>query len=223
MKRTLRRHEWQTVGDNILITPHTVLPERWKNDAAILAYLREKTNIPLPRLQCVYEDDGAFHHCTEYVEGVSMMDLSEEDKVVVKKGLQQHVETLKALRSDTPGVPGRDLLCPPLRVPSVKWKVNSCWRPRQDVKGNYIFFHNDLGQHNIIVDPKTLKINAIIDWEYGGFWPEWFEQPFWKVSRPSELEGHREDVEKCQQWLLDHCDEVEIPHISIPGHEQEKP
>jgi hypothetical protein len=25
------------------------------------------------------------------------------------------------------------------------------------------------GQHNVIVDPATLKIKAIIDWEFGGF------------------------------------------------------
>lgn len=73
---------------------------RWKNDAAILQYLAARTNTPLPRLQCVFEDDGAFYHCTELVEGVSM------DKRVVTKELLQYIATLKSLRSDTPGVPG---------------------------------------------------------------------------------------------------------------------
>ncbi|KAK7229599.1 hypothetical protein V2G26_001769 [Clonostachys chloroleuca] len=41
-------------------TPSACLPQRWKTDAAILAYLRKKTNIPLPRLQHTFEDDGAF-------------------------------------------------------------------------------------------------------------------------------------------------------------------
>ena len=32
-----------------------------------------------------------------------------------------------------------------------------------------VFCHNDLSANNVIVDPKTLKIAAIIDWEYAGF------------------------------------------------------
>src|SRR3954462_2967955 len=28
--------------------------------------------------------------------------------------------------------------------------------------------HNDLGQHNILVNTKTLKIKYIIDWEFSG-------------------------------------------------------
>ncbi len=29
--------------------------------------------------------------------------------------------------------------------------------------GKYVFCHNDLGKHNVIVNPDTLKIKAIID------------------------------------------------------------
>lgn len=116
-----------------------------------------------------------------------MTRLSEEDKRVVTEELLQHVATLKSLRSDTPGVPGphedgdlaQSLLCAPERVANVHWKPTTCWRPRPDVKGDFVFCHNDLGQHNVIVDPSTLKIKAIIDWEFGGFWPEWFEGRFW--------------------------------------------
>ncbi|PTU24276.1 hypothetical protein P175DRAFT_0505954 [Aspergillus ochraceoroseus IBT 24754] len=44
--------------------------------------------------------------------------------------------------------------------------------PRKVSKDHeYVFCHNDLGQHNIIVDPQTLKIRAIIDWEYAGRGP----------------------------------------------------
>ncbi len=47
---------------------------------------REKTNIPLPRLQHTFEDDGAFYFSTELVPGVSMSQLTEEQKQVVTKG-----------------------------------------------------------------------------------------------------------------------------------------
>ena len=151
-------------------TPSASLPQRWKTDAAILVYLREKTNIPLPRLQHTLEDDGAFYFSTELVPGVSMAQLTEEQKQVVTKELLERVATLKSLRSDTLGVPGQTLLCAPNRVHSRFWKHHTCWRPKPDIeKGDYVFCHNDLGQHNVIVDPETLKTNAVIDWEYGGF------------------------------------------------------
>lgn len=246
IKRSLRRHEWSVLGrDGIghgiaVRPPTTTLPQRWKNDAAILQHLSERTDIPLPKLQCVFEDDGAFYHCTEFVEGVSMEDLAEEDRKVVAKELLQHVATLKSLRSDTPGVPvmpvapmsavpGRravpaephePLLCAPEGICDAQWKPNVCWRPRGNVRGDFVFCHNDLGQHNVIVDPKTLKINAIIDWEFGGFWPEWFEQPCWEeeddegeygAATTEDLRSYRD---RCREWLVSHCDEVVVPPLA---------
>ena len=38
-----------------------------------------------------------------------------------------------------------------------------------------MFCHNDFSTHNVIVNPSTLKVNAIIDWEYAGFYPVEFE------------------------------------------------
>jgi len=208
MKRTLRQHEWQSVANGITVIPPTTYPQRWKTDAAILRFLRQKTNIPLPRSECTFEDDGAFYFQSEYVEGVSMKELKEEEKEVVMQELEDHVATLRRLRSDTPGVPGESFMCPPQRVTSNGWKIDSCWRPYEE-KGDYVFCHNDLGQHNVIVDPGTLRIKAIIDWEFGGFWPEWFERPFWKRPGPSVvLEGEEDDVQRCRDWLTTHCAEV---------------
>lgn len=84
IKRTLRRHEWSSSS----ASPPSTFPQRWKNDAAILQYLAARTNIPLSPL---YEDDSAFYHCTESVDGVIMDSLSEEEKTVVTKELPQHV------------------------------------------------------------------------------------------------------------------------------------
>lgn len=202
-------------------TPSACLPQRWKTDAAILAYLQANTNIPLPRFQHVFEDDGAFYFSTELVPGVSMSQLTEEQKRLVTARLVtaellEHVATLKSLRSDTPGVPGQTLLCAPNRVHSQFWKHHTCWRPKPEIVegASYVFCHNDLGQHNVIVDPDTLEIKAIIDWEYGGFWPEWFEQPYWERKQPSApLGGEEDDRERCRGWLLAHCIQVEMEHL----------
>lgn len=215
MKRTLRQHEWQAVAQDIVIVPATSYPQRWKTDAAILRYLRKETDIPLPPTECTFEDDGAFYFQSQFVDGISMKELEPKEKEVVIKEVERHVATLQALRSEFPGVPGESLLFPPQRVTRNRWKLNSCWRPKQE-KGDYVFCHNDLGQHNVIVDPETLKIRAIIDWEFGGFWPEWFEKAFWRRPGASvALEGEEDDVQRCRDWLMTHCEEVEMPAVGM--------
>jgi thiamine kinase-like enzyme len=74
------------------------------------------------------------------------------------------------------------------------WKMKP--RPTEDL----VFCHNDFSTHNIIVDPQTLKVKAIIDWEYAGFFPAEFEGMYFRRPGPSvALEGEVDDV----QQLLD--------------------
>ncbi|KAF2878605.1 kinase-like domain-containing protein [Massariosphaeria phaeospora] len=49
-------------------------------------------------------------------------------------------------------------------------------RARFPEPGTCVLTHGDLHFHNIIVDPDSHKIEAIIDWEYAGFYPEWAER-----------------------------------------------
>lgn len=48
-----------------------------------------------------------------------------------------------------------------------------------------VFCHDDLSANNVNVDPASLKIKAIVDWDYSGFLPPEFERPFYKRSDPS--------------------------------------
>ena len=60
-----------------------------------------------------------------------------------------------------------------------------------------VFCHNDLSAHNVIVNPETLKVNAIIDWEFAGFFPEEFEGMFFRRPGPSiALDGEVNDEEQ---------------------------
>ena len=216
VRRTLRRHEWQATSDGALLVPPTTHVQRWKNDIAIRRYLRENTDIPVPRSGCAFEDDGAFYLLTEYIEGVVMSRLKRDQKKVVAEELERHMATLKALESEVPGIPGEPLMCPPQRVNRNQWRQDSCWRPRRR-RGGYVFCHNDLGQDNVIVDPETLEIKAIVDWGAGGFWPEWYERSFWQRPGASVvLQGEEDDTERCRQWLTEHCEEVAIDHL--PDH-----
>jgi hypothetical protein len=42
-----------------------------------------------------------------------------------------------------------------------------------------VLCHNDLAQHNIMVDPETLQPVAILDWEYAGYYPPEVEACLW--------------------------------------------
>ena len=38
-----------------------------------------------------------------------------------------------------------------------------------------VFSHADLSWDNILVEPTTGNVTAILDWEMAGFWPDWWE------------------------------------------------
>ena len=107
--------------------PTATMPQRYRTDAAVQKYLRKHTNMPLPTMTTCFEDDGAMCLAMEFLPGVQMDDLPEADRQVVAAELEQHLETLKALRSDTPGVPGEPLLIAPQRVTTYDWHYQSCW------------------------------------------------------------------------------------------------
>jgi aminoglycoside phosphotransferase len=207
VKRTLRRSEWITTSTGKLVVPSTTLWYRLENEAACLEYLAG-TSIPVPALRGVFQDDGAVYLMTQYVDCTPMSEIDPVDKEVVIKELEQHIATLRSLRSKTPGIPGTSVICPHYRL-FRGWRPLSVWtwKPKPDVEDDedYVFCHNDLGQHNVLVDTKSLKIKAIIDWEFSGFFPRWFEAAFWKQTGSAPTIG---DEDRLRAWLIDNCEEV---------------
>lgn len=76
------------------------------------------------------------------------------------------------------------------------------WKMKTRKEKNLVFCHNDLGCQNILVDPETLKINAIIDWEYSGFFPKEFEGHFFRRPGASVALKGEENDEECLLNLL---------------------
>ncbi|TPX14921.1 uncharacterized protein E0L32_005030 [Thyridium curvatum] len=180
IKRSLRPNEFRT-GHRGLHVPR-LNNERIKNEAASMRFVRLHTNIPVPQVYCDFEDDEAYYLITEYVEGVQMADLTDDQKVLVSKELQRHLETLQKLKSKKIGGPS-GIVIPPYRV--MRHTERDIWSLRPSDEDEFVFCHNDLSQQHIIVDPNTLRINAIIDWEYAGFYPAHFERPFYSRLGPS--------------------------------------
>lgn len=213
IKRTLRPHE-RRVDPNTgtICNPSHCWPQRWTTDGACLQYIAVSTSIPVPHFQFALEDDGAFYFSTELVpDVVPMSALCADDRDDVAKELVQYMVQLNELKSERPGVPGHELLCPPIRVHKDGWNENCCFRLKDtfEPKGTYVFCHNDLRPQNVLVDMATFRIAAIIDWEYAGFWPAWFEAAFWKRDQ-----HEREcDVQMLRGWLEENCDVVPMPPI----------
>lgn len=191
IKRSLRPTEWQKQNGYMHIPLFNT--ERILNEGACLEFLAENTDIPLPQLIACFEDDGAAYLITEYVDGVGMNELDADGQAAVAVELQRHVQTLKKLTSNTWGGPGGVVL-PPYRI-----MRKSNGRPSRMLrreKSDLVFCHNDLSMNNVIVDSKTLKIKAIVDWEYAGFFPPEFELPFYRRPGPSiALKDELDDVD----------------------------
>lgn len=58
------------------------------------------------------------------------------------------------------------------------------WTSSDSDGEEYVFCHNDVFRQNVIVDPDMLKTNAIADREYAGFYPKYFEFPFYTGLGP---------------------------------------
>ncbi|KAB8274046.1 hypothetical protein BDV30DRAFT_97873 [Aspergillus minisclerotigenes] len=94
----------------------------------------------------------------EYVDGITMSQLSEEQKEVVNVELQQHLDTLHGINSKTIGGPS-GIVIPPYRV--MRQSSKDVWTCLSSETWDYVFCHNDISQQNVIVDSETLKIKAL--------------------------------------------------------------
>ena len=175
--------------------------ERLKNEAATLQYIASKTTIPVPKFLDLYEENGLLHLKTERVSGISLADmLSDTDTATATKhaAATKHVANclrsfilpqLHELRNCTTGSIDPTLpLVPPVRI--TYQDERSTWSRKTSHTKDFVFYHNDLGQHNILIDPDTFEITAIIDWEYAGFYPDMFEYPLWRNHHKDQGEDH---------------------------------
>lgn len=115
-----------------------------------------------------------------------MNEVSQSDQATVMMEAEDHVRTLQSLRSKSiGGLTG--IICPPIRVnePYSRDRVDKKWASKFSSTDELVFRHNDLGQQNMMVDPETLKIAAIIDWGFAGYYRPFFEYLFFRDPRGS--------------------------------------
>jgi hypothetical protein len=158
--------------------------ERLRNEAAALAFIAEKTTIPVPKGR-LYMENGILHLETNRItKGIILMDVDKDAKkaafAAVDKQIQEDIlPQLRSLRRNFIGSPDPDLpVVPPSRVYRLDRRL---WQRITSNTDEFVFCHNDLGPQNIIVDPDdNFRIVTIIDWEFAGFYPSYFEVPLWR-------------------------------------------
>ncbi|KAI0045348.1 kinase-like protein [Auriscalpium vulgare] len=204
LKRSICKDEWVMNIRGNLVVP--CMPfERIKNEAAAIEFIRTHTAIPLPTVRAAFADRTCYYLITDLAPGVPMVDLTDDQKVTVIAEVEEHLETLRGLTSTAMG----GLLgaaCLPFRIAQrIPLEEQQTMKFKESVPYELVFCHGDLSQHNIFVDEQTLKITAIIDWEYAGFYPKEFEAAFWKRPGPGvALEGEENDEERLLA-ILDEC------------------
>jgi len=182
LKRSLAPSEYKTPRSGKLYIPfHN--RERLENEVACLKYIKQETDIPVPEVLDAYEEDGSILVWTARAKGVPLNALDHEDRLKVFPEIHKHINTLRTLRSNTTGGPS-GILCPPHMVTN-HCDRNTIWQRISAKDSKYVFCHRDLSGSNIIVDPTTFKITAILDWEFSGFYPQEHEIPFYVKPIPA--------------------------------------
>jgi serine/threonine protein kinase len=213
IKRSLRPREWQTVMSGKVYVPRRIR-QRILNEAAALDFVANNTTIPVPKLHACFEDDQAIYLIMEYVEGRGMHELCEDEKLVVHKELEDYLKQIHALRSNVLGGPS-GIVVPPYRL-ELETDIQ-VWNMQPAHTDEYVFCHNDISQHNIIICNDSLKIAAIIDWEYAGYWPEAFESRFYmRIGPSSALSGEEDDGKELLQFMKDHS----VAQESATAHDE---
>ncbi|TRM70265.1 kinase-like domain-containing protein [Schizophyllum amplum] len=192
IKRSLTEAEWairhrdkQTIPASCDVAAHI------RNEAAAIAFVRSHTNVPVPNVICSFDDGGRTYLIEDEAPGVMMVDLPNEKKAIVSQEVEAHIRTLQSVKGTAMGG-FCGVACLPYRLALALPKGEKV-DFKADVPYDLVLCHNDISQHNVIVDPESLKITAIIDWEFAGFYPKEFEGWFYKRPGPSVARGEEVD------------------------------
>ena len=109
--------------------------------------------------RCAFEDHGRYYIVTDIVPGVRLKELPEDKKASVIKELEGYVAQMHTIKSKVMGGFLGDVIVP-YRVGKAV-PHDQILKLREATKPEFVQCRNDLGQQKVIVDEKTLKINAI--------------------------------------------------------------
>ena len=196
--RTAAEYHGQPSGDVWFNTRHWKT-ERIVNEAKALKLLAERTRIPIPQfIRCGQNDDGSMFLEMSRVDGIDLSEVGKECqrpggvghndggecnecRNIAKANAEHFIQTvllpeLAKLRSNKTGLDG--FVLPPA------WMLEYDTRLRWDIKTSsyeeFVFTHGDMGPDNLRMDPYSLTVKCVIDWEHSGYFPPGFQK--WSVD-----------------------------------------
>ena len=204
-KRELRSSErvinWK---GELAVGPWTA--ERLQNEYKALEFIAARTTIPVPKVIRFERIWGTNQLVMERIYGVPLSHLA-NNKAQALLNAQTFIHTtvlpqLRSLKSTTSGALTGAVIPPPRLMPNIErtdWPIKTARTPI------FTFCHNDLAQHNILMDPDTLQVQAIIDWEFSGFYPSEFEAPLWlkAANDPGYGDIDADKTERLLRFLRD--------------------
>ncbi|MDI1487623.1 MAG: hypothetical protein OHK93_006893 [Ramalina farinacea] len=202
-KRQLYPYEWDlNLYGKMIADPFS--RARLVNERNALRFIAENTKIPVPRVLDWTDEGGRFGCLTvEAIKGAQNADdlyddlTEEKDKQRLLDNIRTFVADvvqpeLNRLRSNRLGQLDGGLFVSP-RISC--HDDRSYWRPKSYTTERFVYCHNDLGKQNFMIDPQSLEVRALIDWEYSGFFPKEAERYIFndenQVDRWNEGDGRR--------------------------------
>ncbi|KAL5351504.1 hypothetical protein ACLOAV_003363 [Pseudogymnoascus australis] len=214
-------------GCNVKLYPnHTVVKSGTKihldeKDALDLA---AELNIPAPRVhEASIASDGVVNIRMDSVEGENLEDLwpsmPEEDRQDICRQLRVILTTMQSVKSragvigSCNGGPFRE--CRRMGeykggpfhneagfnnyvtklIGTTPTEVNNALRSQLRTDHRIVFAHGDLSQHNIII--KDMKISGIIDREFAGWFPE-----YWEYVKFFEVQAKNKDWREYAKYIF---------------------
>ncbi|KAJ8602920.1 hypothetical protein MRB53_042304 [Persea americana] len=214
IKRELRPHELEPGMRDRLMKKNANWDSRARleNEYKVLKYIAENTDIPVPTpISFVEDDEIGILTVARVDKGLICLSEVKDNQQAALDSVTAELTTkiIPQLQSHTSqrlgGFDSSDLL---LLTPRMTDQRQQDWhRVTSDDANAFVLCHNDLGQHNIFIDPETFAIKYIVDWEYAGFYLPKFEADIWKNSpRKQDWEGH--DLQNCRDFLDTICGTV---------------
>ncbi|KAK5988835.1 Dehydrodolichyl diphosphate synthase complex subunit SPAC4D7.04c [Cladobotryum mycophilum] len=228
---------WQYHQNTLIFILDYLWPESPLFEAKNMQFIRENTTIPVPEVIQEWSEDGRYFLITKRIPGVPLKEawptLSGAERMSIAKQTADYILQLRNLCSDNIRNLGDEpvysafLFCNGLRTPhgpfasddklwdgmakalkKVPEKARHLLQQRIPASTPYTFTHADLSTANIIV--KDGKLTGIIDWEWGGFLPVWWEYVALRITQDGDdrawkvmLRQHMEEFTDAQEFWLD--------------------